>query len=164
MEIYLMQHGEAYPESEDPERHLTPRGEGQIQASARALQELDVRFDRIVCSTKMRAQQTAQIAARVLDYPLEQIAVTPSLDPNATGAEFLVHLRKLAAPDCILLVGHLPSLGKIASDLLSRSAPVSIHFERGGVCRIDPDPALSGQGELRWYLTPEHLARIAGKP
>lgn len=161
MEIYLVQHGEAYPESEDPERHLTPRGEGQIQTTVRALQKLDVRFDRIVCSTRMRAQQTAQIVARGLHYPLEQVAVTPSLDPTAPGAEFLVYLKKLADQDRILLVGHLPSLGKIASDLLTRSAPVSIHFEMGGVCRIDPEPNLSGPGELRWYLTPEQLALIA---
>lgn len=164
MELYLMQHGEAFPESADPKRHLTPQGERQIQESARALQKLGVQFDRIVASSKMRSQQTARIVAQVLSYPLEEISETASLDPMATGAEMLVYLRGLGKDGRILLVGHLPSLGRLASDLLSWSAPVSIHFEMGGVCRIDPDPNLSGPGELRWYLTPEQLSHIAGNP
>ena len=36
MEIYLMQHGEAFSEEADPERSLTPEGESQIGKSALA--------------------------------------------------------------------------------------------------------------------------------
>jgi len=162
VELYLMQHGEAFPESTDPKRLLTPQGERQVQASARALQKLGVQFDRIVASTKMRSKQTARIVAKVLGYPQEKILETESMDPMATGAEMLGYLKELGKDGRILLVSHLPSLGKLSSELLSWSAPVSIHFEMGGVCRIDPDPNLSGPGELRWHLTPEQLTLIAG--
>jgi len=137
-----MQHGEAFPDSTDPKRHLTPQGERQIQESARALHKLGVHFDRIVASTKMRSQQTARIVAQALDYPPEKILETASLDPMATGAEMLVYLKGLGKEGRILLVGHLPSLGRLA----------------------DPERNLSGPGELRWYLTPEQLTLIAGLP
>jgi phosphohistidine phosphatase SixA len=63
MEIYLMQHGEAYAKDRDPERSLTPNGEDQIHSSGKALRKLGVDVDLIVSSPKKRARQTAEIVA-----------------------------------------------------------------------------------------------------
>jgi len=62
MEIYLMQHGEAYPKDKDPERSLTPRGDEQIHLSAKALKKMDLSFDLIVASPKIRRLTVANFA------------------------------------------------------------------------------------------------------
>jgi phosphohistidine phosphatase len=161
MEIYLMQHGEAFSEEADPERSLTPEGEGQIRASAQALQRVGVSFDLIVTSPKKRARQTAEIVAQSLSYPADDIKVTETLQPTAPAPEAIAFLKAYEDKDRALLAGHLPSLGEIASDLLSEGTKVAIRFSMGGVCRIDVDLLRAGSGELKWLVPPEHL-RLAG--
>ncbi len=161
MEIYLMQHGQAFSKEVDPERSLTPEGENQIAASASALQKIGVRLDLIVSSPKKRARQTAEIVANGLGYPLDGIKVTETLQPTAPVQEAIAFLKAYEEKKAVLLAGHLPSLGEIASDLLSEGSTVSIHFGMGGVCRIDVDLLQAGPGELKWYLPPEHLRLIS---
>jgi phosphohistidine phosphatase len=161
MEIYLLQHGEAFSEEADPERSLTPEGESQVKATARALQKIGVGFDLVVTSPKKRARQTAEIVAGRLAYSPGDIKVTETLQPTAPAPEAIAFLKAYEDKRRILLAGHLPSLGQIASDLLSEGSPVVIRFNMGGVCRIDVDLLQAGSGELRWALTPEQLGLIA---
>ncbi len=161
MEIYLMQHGQAFSEEADPERSLTPDGENQIVVSARALAKMGIGFDLMVASPKKRARQTAELVARRLDYRVDDIKVTETLKPTAPSQEAITFLKAYEDKRRILLAGHLPSLGEIASDLLGEGSTVSVHFVMGGVCRIDIDLLQGGSGRLEWYLTPEQLALIA---
>ncbi|NIO05485.1 MAG: phosphohistidine phosphatase SixA [Proteobacteria bacterium] len=161
MEIYLMQHGQAFSKEADPERSLSPEGEIQVAASAEALARIGVGFDLVVASPKKRALQTAEIVAERLGYPLEEIKITETLQPTAPAAEALAFLKAYEDKGLILLAGHLPSLGEIASDLLSEGSKIAIRFEMGGVCRIDIDMAQGGSGELKYYLTPDQLRLIA---
>jgi len=161
MEIYLMQHGQSFSKEADPERSLSPEGEHQIAASAQALEKMGVGFDLIVTSPKKRARQTAEIVAKRLDYPPEEIKVTETLQPTGPAPDAIAFLKAYEDKGRVLLAGHLPSLAEIASDLLSEGSKVSIHFEMGGVCRIDIDMAQGGSGELKSYLTPDQLRLIA---
>ena len=157
MEIYLMQHGQALAEEIDPERRLSPKGEDQIRVTTRALQKMGVGFDFIASSPKKRARQTAEIVATGLGYPVDAIRVTETLEPKASSEETLAFVRTYEDKKRVLLAGHLPSLGEIASGLLSQGAKVSIDFQMGGVCRIDVDLSRGEPGELKWYVTPEQL-------
>ncbi|UCD70896.1 MAG: phosphohistidine phosphatase SixA [Syntrophobacterales bacterium] len=161
MEIYLMQHGEAYSKDQDPERSLTPRGEDQIRSSGKALKKLEVDIDIIVSSPKKRAMQTAEIVAGELGYPKEGIEVTEVLEPLTPSEDAIAYLRRFIDKGKMLLAGHLPSLGEIASNLMSEGVPISIHFEMGGVCRIDVDALPTHKGDLRWILTPTQLRLLA---
>jgi phosphohistidine phosphatase len=161
MEIYLMQHGEAYPEDRDPERSLTPKGEDQIHSSGKALRKLGVDLDLIVSSPKKRARQTAEIVAGELGYAKEAIEVTETLEPLAPSDDAVASLRRFGDRGKVLLAGHLPSLAEIASDLMSEGAHVSIHFEMGGVCRIDVEEFPTHRGNLYWILTPIHLRLLS---
>jgi len=161
MEIYLIQHGEAYAEDQDPERSLTPGGEGQIRSSGMALRKLGVDIDLIVSSPKKRARQTAEIVAGELGYPKEGIEVTKSLEPLAPCEDAIAYLKQFIDRGRVLLSGHLPSLGEIASTLMSEGHPVSIHFEMGGVCRIDVEALPTHKGDLRWILPPTLLRVLA---
>ncbi len=160
MEIYLMQHGEAYAEDQDPGRSLTPQGKDQIHSSGKALRKLGVDIDLIVSSPKKRARQTAEIVAGELGYS-KAIEVTETLEPLAPSEEAIAYLGVFADRRNVLLVGHLPSLGGIAANLMSEEGQVSVHFEMGGVCRIDVETLPTHAGDLRWVLPPAHLRLLA---
>jgi phosphohistidine phosphatase len=163
MEIYLMQHGEAYQEDQDPERSLAPGGEEQIRASGKALRKLGVDMSLIVSSPKKRARQSAEIAAEELRYPKEEIAVAEVLEPLVPAEDAIAYLRRFSGKQKVLLAGHLPSLAEIASSLLSEGGRISIHFQMGGVCRIDAEKLPTHAGDLRWILTPVQLRLLAEK-
>ena len=156
-----MQHGEAYAEDQDPERSLTPGGEDQIRSSGKALRKLGVDVDLIVSSPKKRARQTAEIVAAELDYSKEGIELTETIEPLSPSEDAIAYLSRFSDKGKLLLAGHLPSLGEIASNLMSGGPPISIHFEMGGVCRIDVEELPTHKGDLRWILPPMQLRLLA---
>jgi phosphohistidine phosphatase len=80
-----------------------------------------------------------------------------------TPAEDTVrYLKQYENRNAVFIAGHLPSLAEVASFLLASGSKISIRFERGGLGRIDVESLPTREGELRWYLTPEHLRLIAG--
>jgi len=160
MEIYLMQHGESFTKNTDPERSLTPQGEEQIHLSAKALKKLGVKLDLVISSPKKRARQTAQIVAMEIGYPQDSIEVTEALEPTVPAQEFLSYLASQNLKNQVFLAGHLPSLGKIASALLSNASPVSIQFEMGCIVKIDIEKPQSHNGNLRWLLTGDQLSML----
>jgi len=70
--LYLVQHGAAKTESEDPRRSLTSEGRRAVERMADFLSTLHVSLDRIEHSEKLRARQTAEILAARL-RPIEGI-------------------------------------------------------------------------------------------
>lgn len=161
MEIYLMQHGLAVSEQEDPERPLSPSGKAQIEKSAAAIRVMGLRFDLIVASTKKRSKQTAHIVADAIGYPAGAVIETESVKPTAPPGESIDFISRFRQKNSILIAGHLPSLAKIASSLLAGNAEVAIRFENGGLCRIDIETLPAHNGVLGWYLTPAQLALIS---
>ncbi|MGZ3590678.1 MAG: histidine phosphatase family protein [Thermodesulfobacteriota bacterium] len=79
MRLYLVQHGEARSEAEDPERSLTIRGEEETRKISGAAKRQGIRPSRIYHSGKKRAEQTAGIIARVLDLSVQ---LGQGLNPN----------------------------------------------------------------------------------
>src|SRR2546428_4370090 len=63
MDCYLVQHGEAKPEREDPARPLTDRGRREVERVAEGAQRSGVEIAEVVHSGELRAQQTAELAA-----------------------------------------------------------------------------------------------------
>jgi phosphohistidine phosphatase len=162
MEIYLMQHGPNLSKDVDPEEALSPEGETQIAIAGRAMRRMGLHVDLIIASTKKRSWQTAAIVAKELGLPPENIVRTDLVKPLAPPEETVRFLTQYASEKSVLVTGHLPSLAEVASALLTAGSKASIHFERGGVVRIDVDSLPTHEGRLRWYLTPQHLALIAG--
>ena len=82
MTLYLVQHGEAKAEAEDPEWPLTARGRDDIGCLAALLARTGVRVARLDHSGKRRAQETAELlAAAVAATPWREVAshrMTPS--------------------------------------------------------------------------------------
>ena len=79
MRLYLMQHGEAKSEAEDPERPLTFKGEEETRKISAAAKRLGIGPSRIYHSGKKRAEQTAGSIAKALDLPAQ---LAQGLNPN----------------------------------------------------------------------------------
>jgi phosphohistidine phosphatase len=132
--LYLVQHGEAKSEAEDPDRPLTERGASQVRqvADAAAAGGL-VTVDRIVHSGKTRARQTAETWGEMLGVKVEEAdGLAPNDDPS-------IWVGRLTDHD-VMLVGHLPHLAKLAGLLLTGDAdrPVVI-FRNAGLVGLQQE-------------------------
>jgi phosphohistidine phosphatase len=134
VKLYLVQHGQAKPEDEDPERPLTNDGADEVgRVARRAVERLGVRPRRVVHSGKTRARQTAEIWGRLLDVDAEQ---SDALAPNDDATAWV---RRVADEnEDLMLVGHLPHLARLATMLLTGSAddPL-IQFHQGGLVTLE---------------------------
>jgi phosphohistidine phosphatase len=151
----LVQHGEAKPETKDPQRPLTDRGHEEVRRVARYAAAVGVRVAEIRHSGKLRARQTAEILAEHLKPP-KGVHVMEGLEPNADPGKTRADLEQ--AGDGVMLVGHLPHLARLASSLLVGDPGREIVRFRNGaiVCLVRAE----GGWLVRWILTPE----LAGAP
>lgn len=131
MEVYLVQHGQAKLEVEDPERPLTEKGKADVQTVAQYIARLGIKISCILHSGRLRARQTAQILAQYLLPPkgvIEQTGLGP-LD-NPREAKDLI----LQAEEPLMIVGHLPHLSRLVSLLIvDDPGKEIISFTMGGV-------------------------------
>jgi phosphohistidine phosphatase len=164
MEIYLMQHGPYLPKEQDPDEGLSPEGEARIHASGKALRKMGVTFDAIFSSPKRRSGQTAAIVAGEVGFPPDKITETDKVKAMTPPEETLEMLRELGSHNRVLIAGHLPSVGEVASSLLTEGSKATVAFEMGGCCRIDAQELPTHAGQLKWYLTPDQLGLIASSP
>lgn len=153
MFLYLVQHAEAAREEEDPARDLTEKGHGDIEIVSHYLKRLEVPVRQIFHSGKTRAKTTAKVLGRHLQPPggvSEAPGLAPLDDPEI-WADRIAHLD-----EDIMLVGHLPHLGKLAALLISGDKERSvINFQMGGaVClrRVH-----SNQWAVDWLIVPENI-------
>jgi phosphohistidine phosphatase len=147
MRLYLVQHGEAKTEEEDPERPLTDRGaEGVRRVATRATHLGAGSVGRILHSGKTRARQTAEIWAEVLGVPVDRAAgLAPLDDPNIWAT------RLDTGNEDLMLVGHLPHLAHLAGQLLAgdpERTPVA--FRPGGLVGMER----GSNGWSVWLILP----------
>ncbi len=151
--LYLVQHGEAKTEAEDPERSLTDEGRQAVERMADFLSRLRLPLERIEHSDKLRARQTAEILAARL-RPAEGLREVASLAPNADVQT--TRLRLEAESKNIMLVGHLPHLGRLTAQLLGLTADQDVvRFRMGGVLCMERDT--TGRWVIAWMVVPELL-------
>ena len=134
MRLYLVQHGQAKTEDEDPERPLTDEGLDSVGRVARdAVARLGVRVARVIHSGKARARQTAEVWGDLLGTEVEQ---ADALAPNDDPAIWVARLHREA--EDLMLVGHLPHLARLASVLVTGVAdhPV-VTFRQGGLVGLE---------------------------
>ncbi len=164
MEIYILRHGIAVPRGTpgypDDDRPLTEKGVEKMTEAARGLARIINKLDVVVSSPLIRAIDTATITAHAVGYK-DKIIKTDSLLPGKSHQDLFSFLSDYNNKKSVLIVGHEPHLGFLASRLLGINDSV-IEFKKGGVCRIDVDsmPPRS-PGILIWSLAPKQLRLIA---
>jgi phosphohistidine phosphatase len=153
MDLYLMQHGEAMSEAEDPARPLSTAGRTAVEQVAARAGAGGIRIERCLHSGKLRAKQTAEILAEAVagGRAEEREGLAPK-DPVAPVADWL-----LSSPDgSLALVGHLPFLDRLASLLVADDEDAQvISFRMGGLVKLVPKQQGRAGFAVAWSLVPE---------
>ena len=149
MFVYIFRHGDAKPKHEDPQRGLSDRGRQEVEAVSRVFSRLDPQIDQIWHSGKTRAEQTAGILASSLRIE-DRVHPRDGLNPNDPLPPLIGELERLDTN--LLIVGHLPQLGKLISVLLLGSEQDLLDLPSAGLVCLE---CSAGSWLLHWFLTPE---------
>ena len=128
MDLILWRHAEAVeigPTEIDLQRELTPKGERQAQRMAEWLNQRIAHSTRILVSPAVRCQQTAKALGKKFKTSIE-------LAPDGNGEGLLKAARWPDSSEPVLIVGHQPTLGLVASYLLSE-VPQPWTLKKGAV-------------------------------
>jgi phosphohistidine phosphatase len=158
MQIYLVQHAEAVPQKENPERPLTEAGR---QASADVgvmAAKLAVEVHQIRHSGKTRARQTAEILAESL-APSGGVVQMDGLAPLDDVAPVAIELSQ--RNQSLMLVGHLPFMERLAGIMLTGDAEKAVvKFTKAAIVCL----SLDGHWQVAWILTSEMAGiRLEGR-
>lgn len=124
MDLILWRHAEAADGVDDRARPLTPKGERQAHAMAAWLRRRLPQEARVLASPTLRTRQTVEALGRAWQS-------APALAPGASAAEVLAAVGWPQAGGCVVVVGHQPTLGEVASRLLG--AGQGLNLRKGGV-------------------------------
>lgn len=133
MELTLIRHAIAVDRSldlPDEARPLTEEGRTRFRDEVHAMRALNFTFDRLVHSPMLRAVETAELAARLVDG---EIAVTELLaGPPIADLLGELHGERVAA------IGHSPWLEQLAAWLVLGDAGLGgkIDLKKGGIVRL----------------------------
>ncbi|MEQ1591613.1 MAG: histidine phosphatase family protein [Thiobacillaceae bacterium] len=125
MELILWRHADAEDSSPDMARILTQKGRTQ---AARMADWLNPRLPpevRVLMSPAMRTMQTAQALGR-------ECEVAAALAPGASADAVIDAAGWPGGEGCVVVVGHQPTLGRIATRLLT-GRDGDIGFRKGGI-------------------------------
>jgi phosphohistidine phosphatase len=152
-QLWLLRHGEAVPHDSKPddERELTARGERQAATAGAALARLGVEFAAIYTSPKVRARDTAKLAAEALNVDPE---VEDVLADGFDAGDAHELLGRHDADARVLVVGHNPDFAQVVYDLTGGNAD----FKKGGVVAVKLD---GRRGALMLMLRPRELESLA---
>ncbi len=154
MMISLLRHGEAsFNAINDESRELTDLGRQQVLSSVSQLrQESVIPINEIWSSPYVRAQQSAEIAASVLQLGVNiQPLLTPDYSPEKV-IEWLYTLDKRGSS--ILLVSHMPLVGSLVSLLVEGNNYAQLPFYTGMIARLDGEEPIEGCFTLNKVFMP----------
>jgi phosphohistidine phosphatase len=153
MDVYLMQHGEATTEAENPDRPLTEAGRAAVQRVSARAGAVGVHVGVCVHSGKLRAEQTAQLLMEHVGDRAD-VSARQGLGPKDDVAPTAQWLRTTTEQDAIAVIGHLPFLDRLASLLVAGDEEAHVvRFQMGALVRLEPDD--EGEGfAVGWVLPP----------
>lgn len=153
MKLYLVQHGEAVSKQEDPARPLSEQGMQDVQAVAAFLGDAGIKLARVWHSGKRRAEQTAEILARVV-LSGGRAEVIEGISPNDPVGEFATDAD--VWEEDTLVAGHLPFMSRLVSLLTTGETDTGlVQYQPGSlVCleRVDAE-----QWVILWMIRPDML-------
>jgi len=154
-QLWFLRHGEAEPHDARPDeqRRLTERGETQSRAAGRALAALELTFQLVATSPRVRSLDTARLACMQLGVE----AVAHESLSSGFDLDDAVELQHAAGPDKrLLVVGHNPDFEQVLHNLTG----ARIDLKKGGIAGVRL--RTPRRGELLALMRPREIARIAG--
>ena len=156
-QLWFLRHGEAVPHAAclDADRALTDRGEQQSVTAGRALRTMGVAFAHVFTSPKVRARDTAALAAAELGVA---VITHPPLAQGFSRADALELAAAVGPDERLLVVGHEPDFSQVLHDLTG----ARVDFKKGGVAAVRLEGTTGG--ELIVLMRPRELVAVAGAP
>jgi phosphohistidine phosphatase len=156
MDLMLWRHAEAHPARDgqsDLDRALTGKGERQARRMAEWLNARIPASTRILVSPARRCQQTAE----ALDRSFKTLA---ELAPDQDVAALMKAARWPDAEQAVLVVGHQPTLGLVASTLLA-GVPLPWSVKKAAVWWVrlrERDDGLDPAGAAPTHAPRQHVS------
>lgn len=152
--VWLARHGEAVDPDQagsDFDRSLTEAGRRKLTESASWLLGREQPPELILHSPLVRARQTAETIAGVIDDTSVPIRVENRLAPGIDTDELLRYLSSTTA-DRILCVGHQPDMSRCATEMIGGG---HIQYLPGTIAgMVFSGPIVLSGGRLKWLLDP----------
>ena len=158
MKLYFLRHATASDfAASDEERELTNEGREEARIAGKALAKLGVKPARIVSSPLLRAQQTAEIVAKVLDSEVE---ILDELTNDTPTSRLLKAVKAAGEAKETVLVGHMPSLAGHVAHLIRAGSGEGLALGKGSVALVETGELKAGTGELRWLMRQKQLREL----
>jgi phosphohistidine phosphatase len=157
--LILLRHGKAVRPGEaadDFSRGLTPRGQDEARAQARALAALGMVPQVALVSTALRATQTWDEASAELPATTARLSRLLYL----ASPDVYRHAAEAAGAASVMVVAHDPGLHELACALLAGNpkTPEAMLLKAGlptaGLVWFESDPALKSGWRLKRFLSP----------
>jgi len=164
MKLYIVRHAIAVdrgtPGIKDEDRALTEEGGDKMRQASAGLRGLGYIPELLLTSPLLRARQTADILLEELGKGID-FDITPALSPSATRQELYRVIGLHSKRNSLMLVGHQPSLGEIAGEIVFGSSEHFIELKKGGVCAIELERVRgTPKGSMVALLTPSILRKV----
>lgn len=153
MSLYVMQHGHATSDAENPERPLTDAGRAAVQRAATRARAAGRAGQPLRAQRKLRAGADRAAASRRNRRAGQRPG---SCEPGAErpGAPTAHWLRGVSEHQALALVGHLPFLYRLASLLLADNEDVQVVHFRMGLVKLEPKQDRDGFA-VAWAIPPD---------
>jgi phosphohistidine phosphatase len=151
-QLWLIRHGDAEPHGarHDADRRLTAKGEKQARMAGEALARLGLEFAAVYTSPRVRARDTAHLAAEALKAdPVIHQPLSAGFDADEARAL----LASAGDGARVLLVGHEPDFSQTVHDLTG----ARIDLKKGGIAGVRVDGSAA---ELIDLLRPREIEEI----
>ena len=163
MQLYIVRHGVAIDPADpkcppDPERYLTEEGIEKTRQVARGAAEICAVPDLMMSSPYLRALQTAEIFAQVLEYAKQKIRKSDLLLPGAEPLQLFRELAKNKEHCAVFIFGHAPHLDDVVATALGSKQHIS-SLKKAGVALVELRRVAPPSGELVWLVIPKLLQK-----
>jgi phosphohistidine phosphatase len=125
MDLLLWRHAEAREGSPDHLRELTPKGFKQAEKVANFLRQHLPTDCRILVSPAVRTRQTVNALT-------DKFSLVPTIAPGASAADVLTAAGWPNSGGTVLVVGHQPTLGSVAAQLMGCDS-YALSVRKGGL-------------------------------
>ena len=148
MYLYVLRHGKAGDGYPDEVRELTDRGREDVDSVVSGCAENVEPLEQILCSPLIRARQTAEIVANVLQFKGELLE-NEHITPWGSSQDFLSSLDERC--NSVLIASHQPYVSILVEHLTGKSIPM----RTSALAAIKIDYPGEGGGELLWHRDPK---------
>ena len=160
MNLLVIRHATAEEMSltgQDKDRPLSEKGRDRFNQFCAHLSFLDLKFDLLLESHLLRAQQTADIFCKY--FSVQNKEQSSHLNPLSAPENLLSDLsaRNL---NSVAVVGHQPFLSRFINFCLTASDKDFVIFKRGAMAFLDfPLAVQPGLAQLKSLLDPKYFIR-----